>query len=96
MALSRGAELHYLAFLEEMYPVSLTLGKVVRETCYLSYSFLFFTFSTEYRKDLTDLNLEAFNLVLNTFRFTLLHVPGQTSHISIFYSPLSNWLSLNE
>lgn len=71
-----------------------------RQSCQrnmLSQLFLsFFTFSTEYRKDLTDLNLEAFNLILNTFRFTLLHVPGQTSHISVFYSPLSNWLSLNE
>lgn len=41
MALSRGAELQYLAFLEEMYPVSLILGQVVTEIPYLSYSFLF-------------------------------------------------------
>lgn len=41
MALSRGAELQYLAFLEEMYPVSLILRQVITEIPYLSYSFLF-------------------------------------------------------
>lgn len=41
MALSRGAELQYLVFLEEMYPVSLILGQVLTEITYLSYSFLY-------------------------------------------------------
>lgn len=41
MALSRGAELQYLVFLEEMYPVSLILGQVLTEIAYLSYSFLY-------------------------------------------------------
>lgn len=41
MFLSREAELQYLAFLEEMHPVSLILGQVVTEIPYLSHSFLF-------------------------------------------------------
>lgn len=41
MALSRGAELQYLVFLEEVYPVSLILGQVLTEITYLSYSFLY-------------------------------------------------------
>lgn len=44
MSLSRGAELQYLAFLEEMHPASLILGQDVTELPYLSYSFIFVTF----------------------------------------------------